>query len=86
LICHDGCTSGEYIFNTTRLTTVDPIAPPTLTPLDDAAREIFMAGLYSINLTAAAPPPSRRVTYPLVGFLFRILDNESGNITLIWQV
>ena len=41
-----------------------------------------------------APPPRRgrgRRSTPeqvphLVGFLFRIMDVESGNITLIWQV
>lgn len=62
-----------------------PLAPPDLTPLIGRPSSTFRAGAYAVNLTAAMPRPSVR-SPPLIGFLFRVEDMESQNITYLWQV
>lgn len=41
--------------------------------------------MYSVDLTSAMPPIGRG-PLPLFGFLFRIEDVLSENVTYIWQV
>jgi hypothetical protein len=84
--CVSGCSNGDHILGITPLTPpAQPLAPPTLTPLTNLTEETFRAGVYSVNLTSAMPSVGRE-TPPLYGFLFKIEDNESGNITYLWKV
>ena len=84
--CQSGCVTGEYILGIAPFTPpFRPLAPPTLTPLTNLPEDAFRAGVYSVNLTSAMPRRGQE-TPPLYGFLFRIEDNLSGNVTYLWQV
>lgn len=64
-----------------------PLAPPVLVSLQDRPMSMFRAGAYSINLTTAMPALTPRAPPPpLVGFLFKVEDRDSHNVTFLWQV
>ncbi len=83
--CLFGCSKGKELIEISTLTPPSsPLAPPAFTPLMDRPLGILRAGAYSVNLTAAMPEltPSP----PLVGFLFKVEDRVSRNVTYLWQV
>lgn len=83
--CHE---AGNIILNERPVNPLPPLAPPTLTFINDSSMSTD-GGLYMINLRNAA---GRRTggrtgrSSLLNGFIFRIHDLDSGNITYIWQV
>ena len=79
-----GCLQGKDIITNGSLIPSPALSPPVLTPLDSRPVDTYRAGIYSVNLTAAMSSLNI-ATIPFVGFLFRIIDISSENITYIWQ-
>jgi len=84
-----GCLNGEDIIikdtNSVPVPPPPPVAPPTLIELNDSTISSDR-GLYLTNLTKAAGDRNIISTGNWNGFLFRIVDLDTNNITYIWQV
>lgn len=88
--CPTGCAVGELIAaSNNSISPPSPIAPPTLVPPDDTPAATYGAGIFTVNLTRAMPLSEAMrvdVNYLLVGFIFKIVDVNSSNVTYKWQV
>jgi len=74
------------MLNSNPIYPLSPVAPPTLMELNDSTVS-SQRGLFLINLTEAV---GRRDTAPYRdewnGFLFKVVDLNTSNITYIWEV
>ena len=84
--CQDGCSFRKDELNI-KIKTLpfSPISPPTLVKLYNSSLTSEKR-LFSVNLTSAAGGRMDEDGPNWNGFLFRIHDIDSGNITYVWQV
>ena len=82
-----GCQEGHtIILSNTTTSPLRPVSSPSLVELIDSFASI-QRGLFSVNLTDAVGDRNSTPEEGLLnGFLFKIHDLSTNNITYIWQV